>query len=1324
MAVGEAGEYSVHKWLRRLRRSAKTQGDAALDDLAANLIADLTTWLDTETWTASQRYLEDHPYLLSDIGETLLRAAIAANGDEELKRTAADHLQLLRTARRSNVAEAYVQLLARPEQMRSGNEAMDILLAEQRALQIRDAAQESRISMCRAILALDEDIHILVPRLRAETEITCGTALQNLADAHDGTEAQELLRAALDCYERAARDLHPDTDVSDWAALHNNLGNGLHALALLQGGQERRYTLERAIRCHEVALIGYNRAHAPMDSAMAQSNKGNALSDLGATVDASEREAILRQALACYDAALLEYQREVTPIQWASTQSNRGNLLGELALVAPERSRIELLHTSIKSYDAALSEITQANDPLRWAGIQNNKGYALEHLSRTYGGEQRKQALESAIACYDQALLEYHSDSSPLQWAMTHNNRGNAWGDLARLTEGTARIELLQAAITSYDAALLGRRREATPLDWAMTQNNKGNTLGDLAQLLSGDEQMRLLEEAITCYDAALMERRREVAPLMWASTQDNKGTALGAMAKLQARASRRRILQDAIACHDAALQEFDQMTTPLDWAGAQNNKANALSDLAQVTPYGRQASVFQHALACYDAALSIYTHNASPLEWADALHNRGTARAELASTMAPDDSRRLLREAISDYDAALLEYQRDITPLDWAITLTNKGMAQHTLSAVERGEQRLFAARSAVGSFTDARAIYAVDLMPHQHRSVTVQLIRAQLACAFLEQAPSDRDAWLTAACAASTTGLQAARLLERRAPSHEFRQNEWGESAALYTVAAIAHALSGDSDQAVALLEAGRARGLIESQWRRQADLRLLSPDEQRDYQAAIAAVWEIESRGRAADSLRSALVLVEEARQSNARLAALIERIQHSHPNFLATQEVGVRILQDVLAPDQALGYVMPDECGTLLVLVTPKNKPVVELLPLVTAHSVFELATQSDPHNGIDVGYLAAASGAGAEAVATALDTLLPALGDHLMERVCRRACELGARHLILVPGGLLRALPLHAATYPARAQEIVTAPGGRRYACDDILISYSPSATAYVHAHAAAKAHQVQANRGFVVGNPQFTRAEELWTRASPNYLPGAEREARRVAALMRKAGLQVTRVYGAQATRDAVIAGMQQATVAHLALHAYFDTEHALHSALLVAAQEVILLRDLLDERLFSPAHMRLLVLSACQTGFTDTQGLSEETVGMFGAVLASGVAGVTGSLWSVNDRSTAPLMEGFTYRYLCAGQEPAAALHNAARAQRELADRPSHGPGTHGTAVSDAVVGESSETDPVALKRHIRPALATSPRESPLPRQPRCDDHPVHWAAFVFYGA
>ncbi len=142
----------------------------------------------------------------------------------------------------------------------------------------------------------------------------------------------------------------------------------------------------------------------------------------------------------------------------------------------------------------------------------------------------------------------------------------------------------------------------------------------------------------------------------------------------------------------------------------------------------------------------------------------------------------------------------------------------------------------------------------------------------------------------------------------------------------------------------------------------------------------------------------------------------------------------------------------------------------------------------------------------------------------------------------------------------------------------------------------------------------------------------------------------VKRLQGREANRTAIREQLAQYPVLHFSTHGRAGWTEPLEGGLQLADKQYLSVAEILDLRL---DRARLAVLSACETGIPGTD-LPDEMIGLPSALLQAGVAGVVASLWSVNDLSTAMLIERF-YRFWRDDRlEPSLALR---RAQQWLRD-------------------------------------------------------------------
>jgi CHAT domain-containing protein len=201
--------------------------------------------------------------------------------------------------------------------------------------------------------------------------------------------------------------------------------------------------------------------------------------------------------------------------------------------------------------------------------------------------------------------------------------------------------------------------------------------------------------------------------------------------------------------------------------------------------------------------------------------------------------------------------------------------------------------------------------------------------------------------------------------------------------------------------------------------------------------------------------------------------------------------------------------------------------------------------------------------------------------------------------VVVPTGLLGILPLHATWEKDK--------GEFHYAIDDITITYTPSARA--HMEAGQKVVSRNQDTLLVVDNPDgslvytYEETKSVLSHFSNN-----------------------TALYlvGNQATIQRVCQVIKDFNIIHLSTHGYADYHRPMSSGLLLANEEFLTLEEISKTRF---EHTRLAVLSACETGISTDIQLLDEVISLPTGFIIAGVPGVIGSLWSVNDLSTAILM-------------------------------------------------------------------------------------------------
>ena len=527
----------------------------------------------------------------------------------------------------------------------------------------------------------------------------------------------------------------------------------------------------------------------------------------------------------------------------------------------------------------------------------------------------------------------------------------------------------------------------------------------------------------------------------------------------------------------------------------------------------------------------------------------------------------------------------------------------------------------------------------------------------------------------------MQAAEALLSSQFGYPDKAFSLGEVQGLPARAAFSAWRLGQPTKAVEIVEQGRAQLLREALERRRRDLHALAGTPYEPYYTAyIQATRHLDDLQAIPYPQRPSDWGIQ-INQALAAQQAAIEALRQNVPGFayfLKSMPFSEIQRQAAEAP---LVYMLATEYGGLALIVRAGGKPEAVELPELTEEA---LRDRLNAYFRAYVPWRAHPQDQSArQAWFAALDEACRWLWDVAMGRVVEALA--GARSAVLIPSGLLGFLPFHAAW-----REDPAAPTGRRYALDDLLLTYAPSA----HALAAARQVAVRAPADclFAVDNPDGSlrfSAEEV-AAALEHFAPDQRRL-----------------LGGEAATRKAVLEEIPRYSVLHFSTHGRADLEEPLQSGLLMA-DGALSLGDLMDLRLEGA---RLAVLSACETGLPGAK-LPEEAVSLPSGLIQAGVAGVVGSLWAVNEVSTALLMARFYDLWRQEGREPPEALRQA---QIWLRD--------------------STNAEKEAFFRQALPELeATRLAEraarvafwDAVVRRPQDRDfaHPFHWAAFSYMGA
>jgi len=230
--------------------------------------------------------------------------------------------------------------------------------------------------------------------------------------------------------------------------------------------------------------------------------------------------------------------------------------------------------------------------------------------------------------------------------------------------------------------------------------------------------------------------------------------------------------------------------------------------------------------------------------------------------------------------------------------------------------------------------------------------------------------------------------------------------------------------------------------------------------------------------------------------------------------------------------------------------------------------------------------------------------------------------LDAKHLVLVPHGLLHNVPFHALH------------DGDSYLIDRFLISYAPSASVF----AVCQTKPPTSSTGsLILGVPD---ANTPLIRAEVNAL----------AQILPDPRLFV----GEEATEQVLRFHGRSSRTVHIATHGYFRQDNPMFSSIKLGGSRL---------NLYDVYHMNLpaelVVLSGCSTGLNVVTA-GDELLGLVRGLFQAGAQSLLLSLWDVNDASTREFMVEF-YTSLGQGTRTVEALQVAMRSLRESYPHPYH---------------------------------------------------------------
>ena len=906
----------------------------------------------------------------------------------------------------------------------------------------------------------------------------------------------------------------------------------------------------------------------------------------------------LELSIAAYEQALQVRTRQHLPVEWAQTMNN-------LAAAYSNRirgDRAENIEDAIAAYEQSLQVRTRETMPVDWATSMMNLANVYQKRIR---GDQA-QNIEEAINAYEQSLQVMTRETMPVEWARTLMNLAAAYKNRIR----GDRSQNIEDAIAAYEQSLQVMTREAMPVDWATAMMNLALAYSDR---IWGDRAQNV-EDAIAIYEQSLQVITRETMPVEWATVMMNLASAY----HKRFRGDRAQNIEDAIAAYEQSLQVMTRETTPVEWATAMMNLALAYKNRIR----GDRSQNIEDAINAYEQSLQVRTRETMPVEWAQMMNNLASAYY----SRIQGDQAQNIEDAIAAYEQSLQVITRDAMPVEWAQTMTNLALAYKNRIRGDRAQN----IEAAINAYQDSLEIFTPELLPDYCRTSARSL--ANLLSE--QQRWQEAEPMYQMALDAAETLYQSANLLDSKSA-------ELAATANLPRRAAYAIARTGRLQKAVEILEQGRARGLSESLDRDRTNLKNLEDKNlENQYKEITQQLRNLEAlqRDRMVSSDRNNLtpeVLRNEATHLRQELTTTIDQIrqQLGYETFLTFPTF--EDVQKAVTPDSFLIYLLTTPTGSLALIVTP----------ITTDHLWFDSFTETQLTDFLKAWFAAYNNVQNdRQAWYDIIEENTKHLWEPIMGPLIQKLQELSCDRITLIPTGYLSLLPLHAAWTEDKSK-----PTKRRYAFDDIHITYAPNAKSLTAAQEIVKTiavgeaslleNRVQANSILAIDNPR-------------QDLPNSEREIN--AAISTFSQPNVLR--HKSATIAAVKEGLVGAAIAHFSCHGTANLNDPLNSGLLMH-DGLLTLKDIFALNLADSGGLRLAILSACETGMIGTEN-ADEAISLPTGLLQAGVAAVIASLWAVPEFSTMLLLVKFYDNWRNQNQDTSEALRQAQQWLRDTTNQ------------------------------------------------------------------
>lgn len=843
-----------------------------------------------------------------------------------------------------------------------------------------------------------------------------------------------------------------------------------------------------------------------------------------------------------------------------------------------------------------------------WALVQNNLGVAYRNRIRG----KREHNIELAINCYKGILESCFSQTLEPQFRIgILTNLGNAYIDRIIGIKG----ENIQKGIECYESALKICSKEIFSFQWATLQYSLANVYGNR---IGGGTRAEKVQQVIIHCNLALEVFTREVFPYKWAFCQGVLGTYYLEIGDTML----------AISHYQDAIEILQDKEWAEDWARTCLRLAYAFRKLSIKGSFHKEM-YGKFAVARYQDALQVFTLEEYPDDWASIQSKLGDFFTEQGQ----------FEEAKKYYDKALQVYNNsDEFPEELALTLNR-------IAVVYAGQ----------GQITAAIEFLQFGLTICNPISFPTECLILGMTLGFIALISEE---W-TVAIQGYEKAIAAVEQSREWATNEAARQEIQLNAIDVYINMVQACINDGQIEKALETVERSKSRNLVEllansELYPKGANDSL--KEELRRLRSTISSIRKLlaDSENNSTfnrDSFqgfrssetssynREYIAQQRELLQEYQRqLDEVFAQCQQLDPAFTLTQKVNhitVAEIRDLIDSHTAI---LEWHIGTdsfQIFIVTQSSLEVVqfdkaELEKLETWNQQYLEALFNDTKTW-------------RKNLSESLNSLSQILRlDEILNHPALANCE----SLILVPHRYLHLFPLHALSvsqqtwsrFNQETPHLQPPANPCLLDCFKKGVRYAPSCQLLQRVQQRQRPPATRTL--FAIQNPTedlaYTDIEvEVIKR---DFTP---------ADILSKQ----------QATKTALIDNLEtlaQAHYVHFSCHGSFDFQTPLISSLILAGaiestdsptptgQKSLRLRSggqanpakcLTLQDIFATLNLpkcRLVTLSACETGLTDTTKQSDDCIGLATGFLYAGSQGVLSSLWSVDDFATAYLMIKF----------------------------------------------------------------------------------------------